>query len=158
MHGVFLAIIQIITKKVNEVTLGLQDLLDILSKEVLTKLKTLNKTYQKEDAARIFSQMGDKFLKNLELQRGLQGVFSSLFFGFIIKALRFLFLKEIADRLLAIPGTEATTSDIENAVRHVGINKILEPIGDNLALAQVVNFILFLLSFGLPFFIIWFFT
>ena len=158
LHSFFLATIQIITQKLSEVTLGLQALLDLLSKEVLTKIKTLNKSYQKEDAARIFSQMGDNFLKNLELRGGLQGLLGSLFFGFIIKVLRFLFLKEIADRLLSIPGTEAATSDIESAVRHVGINKILEPIGDNLALAQFANFIFFLLSFGFPFFVLWFFT
>jgi hypothetical protein len=157
-HGFIGATIQTISQKLHEVTAGLQDLLDMLSKEVLTKLNSLNKTYQKEEAARIFSQMGDNFLKNLELKGGVQGILGSLFFGFIIKVLRFLFLNEISDRLLAKPGNEATTSDIESAVRRVGVNKMLEPIGDNLALAQVANVVLFILSFGFPFFIIWIFT
>ncbi len=157
-HGFFGAAIQTINQKLSEVTVGLQDLLDILSKEVLTKLSSLNKTYQKEEAARIFSQMGDNFLKSLELKGGIQGILGSLIFGFIIKVLRFLFLNEISDRLLAKPGNEATTGDIESAVRRVGVNKMLEPISDNLALAQVANVVLFCLSFGLPFFLIWFFT
>ncbi len=157
-HGFFGAAIQTINQKLSEVTVGLQDLLDILSKEVLTKLNSLNKTYQKEEAARIFSQMGDNFLKSLELKGGIQGILGTLIFGFIIKVLRFLFLNEISERLLAKPGEQATTADIESAVRRVGVNKMLEPIGDNLALAQVANGILFLLSFGFPFFLIWIFT
>lgn len=157
-HGFLGAAIQTINQKLCEVTVGLQDLLDILSKEVLDKLYSLNKTYQKEEAARIFSQMGDKFLKSLELKGGIQGIFGYLIFGFIIKVLRFLFLNEISERLLAKPGSMATTADIESAVRRVGVNKMLEPIGDNLALAQVVNVVLFCLSFGLPFFLIWILT
>ncbi len=157
-HGFWGAAIQTINQKLSEVTVGLQDLLDILSKEVLAKLNSLNKTYKKEEAARIFSQMGDNFLKSLELKGGIQGILGSLIFGFIIKVLRFLFLNEISERLLAKPGDKATTADIESAVRRVGVNKMLEPIGDNLALAQVANVILFFLSFGFPFFLVWFFT
>jgi hypothetical protein len=157
-HGFFGAAIQTINQKLSEVAVGLQDLLDILSKEVLTKLNSLKKTYKKEEAARIFSQMGNNFLKSLELKGGVQGILGYLIFGFIIKVLRFLFLNEISDRLLAKPGNEVTTGDIESAVRRVGVDKMLEPIRDNLALAQVANAILFCLSFGLPFFLIWVFT
>ena len=157
-HGILGAGLHIINQKMMEVTVGLQGLLDILSREVVVKLKSVNKTYKKEEAAKIFSEMGNKFLKSLELKGGIQGLLGFIVFGFIIKVLRFLFLNEISERLLAKPGSEATTSDIESVVRRVGVNKMLEPIGDNLALAQAVNIFFFILFFSVPFVLVWIFT
>ena len=157
-HGALGATIRIIHQKFTEATEGLQGLLDILSREVISNLKSLNKTYTKEEAAKIFSQMGNKFLNNLELKGGIKGTLGHLIFGVIIKVLRFLFLNEISERILAKEGKEATTSDIESAIRHVGVNKMLEPISDNLTLVQIANFVLYCLSFGFPFFVISFFN
>jgi hypothetical protein len=157
-HGALAATIKIIHQKFMEATTGLQGLLDILSREVITNLKSVNKSYTKEEAAKIFSQMGNKFLNNLELKGGIKGTLGYLIFVIIIKVLRFFFLNEISERILAKEGKEATTSDIESAVRHVGVNKMLEPISDNLTLVQIANFILFCLSFGFPFFLIWIFN
>ena len=157
-HSFFGAAIQIINRKISEVTDGLHDLCDLLSKEVLTKLNSLNKIYQKEEAAQIFSQMGNQFLKSLKLKRGIQGVLGYLIFSFIIKILKVFFLNEISEQLLKSPNNKTTTEDIENVVRRVGVNKMIEPISDNLALAQIANAILFFLTFGFPFFLIWIFA
>ena len=153
-HGVGSAITYTTQRKLEETVRGLQGLLDLLSRQVLGSISTAHKTFTKEEIAEKFDSLGREFQNNLRL-KGLGGWIASILFGIILKGLRFLFLDEIADNLLNKPGNEITTSDIESAIRRVGVNTLLSPIIDQLILIYFLIFVLMVLSWGFPFFLFW---
>ena len=74
----------------------------------------------------------------------------------ILKALKFFFLDEVVEELEKRPADEIRTSDIEHAVRRVGVGVILSPITDNIVLLQFLIGVLMVLTFGVPFALLWF--
>ena len=105
--------------------------------------------------ARQFDNIGYDFQNKLRL-KGITGWISSIIFWVILKAMKILFLDNVAEELSRKPSDQITSSDIEHAVRRVGVEIILSPITDSLVLLQILNGVLMLLIFSIPFAIFWF--
>jgi len=154
LHGLLHAVILIAEKKFIEAVLGLHDLLDLFTREVIARIPKFNKNTPKEELSRQFDNIGKDFQQKLRL-KGIIGWVSSLFFWVLLKALKILFLDSVAEELLKNPSDQLSSSDIEHAVRRVGVEIILAPITDSLFLFQILNGVLIILSFTVPFGIFW---
>jgi len=154
LHAWVFAIAQIMEKKFIEAVLGLHDLLDLFTREVIAKIPKFNKSTPREEMERQFDNIGKDFQNKLRL-KGITGWVSNIIFWIILKALKILFLDSVAEELLKNPSDQITSSDIEHAVRRVGVEIILAPITDTLVLLQIANGILMLLIFSIPFVIFW---
>lgn len=154
LHGLLHAVILIAEKKFIEAVLGLHDLLDLFTREVIARIPKFNKNTPKEELSRQFDNIGKDFQNKLRL-KGIIGWISSLFFWVILKALKILFLDSVAEELRKNPSDHISSSDIEHAVRRVGVEIILAPITDSLFLFQILNGVLFILFFSIPFGIFW---
>lgn len=156
LHGLIFSIIKIVGKKFTEMVGGLHDLLDLFTREVVSRIPRFSKNIPKEELAKKFDEIGKEFQAKLRL-KGITGWISSVLFGIILKALKFFFLDEVVEELQKNPADQITSSHIEHAVRRVGVNIILEPITDNLILLQILNGVLLILIFSVPFGVFWFF-
>ena len=136
LHGLLHAVILIAEKKIIEAVLGLHDLLDLFTREVIARIPKFNKNTPKEELSRQFDNIGKDFQQKLRL-KGIIGLVSSLFFWVLLKALKILFLDSVAEELLKNPSDQLSSSDIEHAVRRVGVEIILAPITDSLFLFKV---------------------
>jgi hypothetical protein len=154
LHAWFFAVAQIMEKKFIEAVHGLHDLLDLFTREVIGRIPRFSKSTPREEMAKQFDNIGKEFQNKLRL-KGITGWISSIIFWIILKALKILFLDNVAEELLKNPSDQITTSDIEHAVRRVGVEIILAPITDTLVLLQIANGILMLLIFSIPFVIFW---
>lgn len=156
-HGLAASLIASADRKLCEMVQGLHGLFDLLSREVLQNIPKFDRTFSKEEMARKFDDMGKKFSQDLRLRGGVAGFLASMIFALILKTLKFLFLDEVAEELSKKPGQKLISSDIESAVRRVGVERILSPINDCFLLIQVLNFVLMIVTFGFPFFLFWVF-
>lgn len=154
LHAWIFAVAQVMEKKFIEAVHGLHDLLDLFTREVIARIPKFNKSTPREEMARQFDNIGKDFQNKLRL-KGITGWISSIIFWIILKALKILFLDSVAEELLRNPSDQITSSDIEHAVRRVGVEIILAPITDTLVLLQIGNGILMLLTFSIPFAIFW---
>ena len=154
LHGLLHAVILIAEKKIIEAVLGLHDLLDLFTREVIARIPKFNKNTPKEELSRQFDNIGKDFQQKLRL-KGIIGLVSSLFFWVLLKALKILFLDSVAEELLKNPSDQLSSSDIEHAVRRVGVEIILAPITDSLFLFKILNGVLIILSFIVSFGIFW---
>jgi len=155
LHAWAFAVAQIVEKKFIEAVRGLHDLLDLFTREVISRIPKIDKSTPKEEMARQFDNIGKDFQTKLRL-KGITGWISSIIFWVILKAIKILFLDNVAEELSRKPSDQITSSDIEHAVRRVGVEIILSPITDTLLLLQILNGILMLLIFSIPFAIFWF--
>lgn len=155
LHAWIFAVAQIVEKKFVEAVLGLHDLLDFFTREVISRIPKIDKSTPKEEMARQFDNIGKDFQNKLRL-KGITGWISSILFGIILKALKFFFLDNVAEELSKKPSDQITSSDIEHAVRRVGVEIILSPITDSLLYLQTLNGVFMLLIFSIPFAIFWF--
>jgi len=80
-----------------------------------------------------------------------------LIFRVILKILRFLFLDDVVVELNKKPSDQLSRADIESAVRRVGVEFVVSTITDNILLLHILNGFLLALTFGLPFFLFWYF-
>lgn len=156
-HGLAASFIATADRKLREMVQGLHGLFDLLSRGVLQNIPQFDRTFSKEEMARKFDDMGEKFSQDLRLRGGVAGFLASMIFALILKTLKFLFLDEVAEELSKKPGRKLISSDIESAVRRVGVERILSPIADYFLLIQVLNFALMIVIFGFPFFLFWVF-
>lgn len=154
LHAWIFAVAQVMEKKFIEAVHGLHDLLDLFTREVIARIPKFNKSTPREEIERQFDNIGKDFQNKLRL-KGITGWVSSIIFWVILKALKILFLDSVAEELLKNPSDQITSSDIEHAVRRVGVEIILAPITDTLILLQIANGILILLTFSIPFAIFW---
>lgn len=154
LHAWIFAVAQVMEKKFIEAVHGLHDLLDLFTREVIARIPKFNKSTPREEIERQFDNIGKDFQNKLRL-KGITGWVSSIIFWVILKALKILFLDSVAEELLKNPSDQITSSDIEHAVRRVGVEIILAPITDTLVLLQIANGILILLTFSIPFAIFW---
>jgi len=154
LHAWIFAVAQVMEKKFIEAVHGLHDLLDLFTREVIARIPKFNKSTPREEMERQFDNIGKDFQNKLRL-KGITGWISSIIFWIILKALKILFLDSVAEELLKNPSDEITSSDIEHAVRRVGVEIILAPITDTLVLLQIGNGFLMLLTFSIPFAIFW---
>ena len=156
-HGLAASFISTINRKFSEAVGGLHDLFDLLSRDVLRNIPKLNQTMSKEKMAQKFDDFGQTFLRNLRLRKGIISWLAGIGFGAILKIFKILFLNNVAEELARKPGQEITPTDIESAVRRVGVETILTPVTDYLLLMHVINLALIVISFGVPFLLFWIF-
>ncbi len=157
VHGLAGSLLSIAGKKLKEAVNGMHDLLDVLVKAVFSNFAKLSKTTPKEELAQKFDQAGQQFLKELKLKGGLFSFIKGLVFRVILKILKFLFLDDIVEEIRKKPGDEVTQADVESAVRRVGVEFMLSAIHDNILLLHIVNVVLLMLTFALPFSFFWMF-
>lgn len=158
VHGLAASFISTVNRKFSEAVGGLHDLFDFFSLSVLQNIPKMNRTLSKEEMAQKFDDFGKTFLRNLRLRQGIVSWFAGMGFAAILKAFKFLFLNDVAGQLAGKPGNEITTTDIESAVRRVGMETVLAPVTDFLLLVHAINFALMAVSFGTPFLLVWAFA
>jgi len=154
LHGLIHAVVHITEKKFTEMVVGLHDLLDHFTREVISRVPRFSKNIPKEELEKQFDNIGKDFQDKLRL-KGITGWVSSILFGIVLKALKFFFLNDVRAELVQKPADQITSSDIEHAVRRVGVEIILAPITDNLIILQILNGVLLILFFSIPFGIFW---
>ena len=149
IFGLLASIIQTTSKKIIEALAGLHDLLDLLTHGVVEKIPRFNKNIPRAQLEDTFNGIGKKFLEGLKLKRGITAFLSRILFGTILKIIKFFFLDNVAEELSKKEGA-ITSSDIEHAVRRVGVEMVTEPIIEKFLYLQILNFILFSLIFAVP--------
>jgi len=153
LHGLSACIIQVSSKKITEALAGLNGLLDLLTHGVVEKIPRFNKNIPRNQLEDTFDGIGKNFLEQLRLKRGVTAFLSRILFGTILKVIKFFFLDNVVEELSKKEG-DITSSDIEHAVRRVGVEMVTTPILEKFLYLQIVNFILFILSFGVPIWIL----
>ena len=157
IHGLASSIIRVVSKKLSEMVIGLHDLLDILVSEVMFSYIGSNEKIPKKELAAKFDNVGKKFLEDLKLKKGFFSFMSRIIFGVILKVLKFIFLDDVVEELNKKKSDHLGKSDIESAVRRVGVEFVVSSIKDNLIILHVLNFILMLITFCVPFLFFWIF-
>ena len=147
--GLIASIIKISSKKITEALAGLHDLLDLLTHGVVEKIPRFNKNIPCNQLEDTFDGIGKNFLEQLKLKRGVTAFLSRILFGTILKVIKFFFLDNVVGELSKKEG-DITSSDIERAVRRVGVEMVTAPILEKFIYLQILNFILFFLSFFIP--------
>ena len=148
-YGLIACIIQTSSKKITEALAGLHDLLDLLTHGVVEKIPRFNKNIPRNQLEDTFDEIGKNFLEQLRLKRGVTAFLSRILFGTILKVIKFFFLDNVVEEL-SKKESDITSSDIEHAVRRVGVEMVIAPILEKFIYLQIFNFILFTLSFAVP--------
>ena len=148
-YGLIACIIQTSSKKITEALAGLHDLLDLLTHGVVEKIPRFNKNIPRNQLEDTFDGIGKNFLEQLRLKRGVTAFLSRILFGTILKVIKFFFLDNVVEEL-SKKESDITSSDIEHAVRRVGVEIVIGPILEKFLYLQIFNFILFTLSFAVP--------
>ena len=156
LHGLIASIIQTTSKKLSEALAGLHDLLDLLTHGVVEKIPRFRKNISRNQLEETFDGIGKNFLMQLKLKQGITAFLSRILFGTILKVIKFFFLDNVVDELAKKEG-DITSSDIEHAVRRVGVEIITAPILEKFLYLQILNFVLFLLTLSIPVGILLFF-
>ena len=130
-------------------------MLDILTRGVMQRFPKLGKEIPKEKLAERFDQVGKEFLNKLRLKKGLVSFAGFILFGMILKSLKFFFLDDVVLELREKTSGPVSSSDIEHAVRRVGVEKLTEPISDSFLMFHLLNLGLMIILLGLPFAIFW---
>ena len=157
MHGVIASIIQTASGKFRQMVGGLHDLMDILVSGVLSNYPDVNKSIPREELARKFDEIGKKFLDDLKLKGGPINWMKGLFFRVILKILKFIFLDDVMEELNNKNKDHLDRADIESAVRRVGVEFVISTLTDQMSILQCLNVLALALTFGLPFFLFWYF-
>lgn len=155
LHGGISCSLHLLGKKMREALSGLQDLLDWLTREVIGRFPKFQKNIPKHELAQKYDQIGDELRQKIKQRGGITGFFTGILFGVILKALRFFFLDEVVEELHKKNKEKITSADIEHAVRRVGTEVMIAPITDSLFLLQIINIIIGLFLFALPFGLLW---
>ncbi len=154
-HGWIACSLHLLGKKLQEALSGLQELLDWLTREVIGRFPNFQKNIPKHELAEKYDQIGNELRQKLKQRGGIAGFSSGLLFAVILKALRFFFLDNVVEELHKNDKEEITSADIEHAVRRVGTEVMIAPITDSIFLFQIVNILIGLLLFALPFSLLW---
>ena len=150
LYGLIASIIHISSKKLMEALIGLHDLLDLLTHGVVEKIPRFSKNIPRNQLEETFDGIGKNFLEQLSLKQGTTAFLSRILFRTILKVLKFLFIDDVVDELSKKESDDITSSDIEHAVRRVGVEMVTAPILEKFLYLQILNFILFILSFAAP--------
>lgn len=156
-HGALASIVHTARCKFKQMVDGLHDLLDILVSGVMSHYPDVNKSIPREELARKFDEVGKKFLEELKLKSGPINWMKGLFFRVILRVLKFLFLDDIMEELNKKGKEHLDRADIESAVRRVGVEFVISTLTDQMLILQGLNILLLTLTFGLPFFLFWYF-
>ena len=155
LHSWISCSLHLLGKKMREALSGLQELLDWLTREVIGRFPRFQKNIPKHELAQKYDQIGNELRQKLKQRGGIAGFSSGLLFAVILKALRFFFLDNVVEELHKNDKEEITSADIEHAVRRVGTEVMIAPITDSIFLFQIVNILIGLLLFALPFGLLW---
>ena len=155
LHSWISCSLHLLGKKIREALSGLQELLDWLTREVIGRFPRFQKNIPKHELAQKYDQIGNELRQKLKQRGGIAGFSSGLLFAVILKALRFFFLDNVVEELHKNDKEEITSADIEHAVRRVGTEVMIAPITDSIFLFQIVNILIGLLLFALPFGLLW---
>ena len=150
LYGLIACIIQTTSKKLAEALAGLHDLLDLLTHGVVEKIPRLSKNIPRNQLENTFDGIGKNFLEQLRLKQGVASFTARILFGIILKSLKFFFLDNVAEELSKKESGDITSSDIEHAVRRVGVGMVTAPILEKFLYLQLLKFLLFALSFAAP--------
>lgn len=156
-HGALASIVHTARGKFKQMVDGLHDLLDILVSGVMSHYPDINKSIPREELAHKFDEVGKKFLEELKLKSGPINWMKGLFFRVILRVLKFLFLDDIMEELNKKGKEHLDRADIESAVRRVGVEFVISTLTDQMLILQGLNILLLTLTFGLPFFLFWYF-
>jgi hypothetical protein len=157
VHGVIASIIETARDKFRQMVGGLHDLMDILVSGVLSHYPNVNKSIPREELARKFDEVGKKFLDELKLKGGPISWMKGIFFRVILKILKFIFLDDVMEELNKKGKEHLDRADIESAVRRVGVEFVISTLTDQMLILQGLNILLLAFTFGLPFFLFWYF-
>jgi len=157
LGGIAAAVIHTGSRKIRQAAGGLHDLLDLLSRQMLGRLPKINRDIPRERLEKEFDQLGREFQSQLKLKKSIRGALAALLFGGVIKTLKFFFLDDVMGELRGKSAESVSSSDIESAVRRVGVDKIMEPVTDSFLLFQALNCALMALLFAIPFGLFWLF-
>jgi hypothetical protein len=149
IFGLLACVIQTSSKKITEALAGLHNLLDLLTHGVVEKIPRFNKNIPRNQLEDTFDGIGKNFLEQLKLKQGVTAFLSRILFGTILKVIKFFFLDNVVEEL-SKKDSDITSSDIEHAVRRVGVEMVTAPILEKFLYLQIINFILFILIFGVP--------
>lgn len=157
IHGVIASIIETARGKFRKMVGGLHDLMDILVSGVLSNYPRVNKSIPKEELARKFDEIGKNFLDDLKLKGGLTNWIKGMFFRVVLKILKFIFLDNIMEELNKKGKDHLDRADIESAIRRVGVEFAISTLTDQMLILQGLNVLTLSFTFGLPFFLFWYF-
>jgi hypothetical protein len=157
IHGVISSIIETARGKFRQMVGGLHDLMDILVSGVLSSYPNVNKSIPREELARKFDAIGKKFLDELKLKGGPINWMKGLFFRALLKILKFIFLDDVMEELNKKGKDHLDRADIESAVRRVGVEFVISTLTDQMLILQGLNILALAFTFGLPFFLFWYF-
>jgi hypothetical protein len=155
LGGLVAAVLTTGSRKLRQATGGINDLLDLLSHQVLSRFPKVCRDIPRRKLEKEFDQLGQEFQNQLKLKKSLKGAFAALLFGWVIKTLKFFFLDDVMGELRGKPAESVSSSDIESAVRRVGVEKLMEPVTDFFLLFQTLNCALMTLLFAIPFGLFW---
>ena len=157
IHGVLASVIETARGKFRQMVGGLHDLMDILVSGVLSNYPNVNKSILREELARKFDEVGRKFLDDLKLKGGPINWMKGLFFRIVLKILKFIFLDDVMEELNKKGKDHLDRADIESAVRRVGVEFVISTLTDQMLILQGLNILALVFTFGLPFFLFWYF-
>ncbi len=157
IHGVIASIIQTASGKFRQMVGGLHDLMDILVSGVMSNYPNVNKSIPREELARRFDEIGKKFMDDLKLKGGPGNWMKGLFFRVVLKILKFIFLNDVMEELNKKKKDHLDRADIESAVRRVGVEFVISTLTDQMFILQCLNVLALTFTFGLPFFLFWYF-
>lgn len=156
IFGLIASIIQITSKKITEALAGIHELIDLLTHGVVEKIPRFNKNIPRNQLEDTFDGIGKNFLEQLRLKQGITAFISRILFGTILKVIKFFFLDNVVEELSKKDG-DITSSDIEHAVRRVGVEMVTEPILEKFLYIQILNIFLLSICFSIPIGILIFF-
>jgi hypothetical protein len=157
VHGFIASILHSARGKFQQMVGGLHDLMDILVSGVLSSYPQVNKSIPKEELARKFDEIGKNILDGLKLKGGPINWIKGLFFRAILKVLKFIFLDDVMEELNKKGKDHLDKADIESAVRRVGVEFVISTLTDQVLILQGLNILALAFTFGLPFFLFWYF-
>ena len=157
IHGVLASVIETARGKFRQMVGGLHDLMDILVSGVLSNYPNVNKSIPREELARKFDEVGKKFMDDLKLKGGPINWMKGLFFQVVLKILKFIFLDDVMEELNKKGKDHLDRADIESAVRRVGVEFVISTLTDQMLILQGLNVLALSFTFGMPFFLFWYF-
>jgi hypothetical protein len=157
VHGVIASIVETARGKFRQMVGGLHDLMDILVSGVLSHYPNVNKSIPRDELAQKFDEVGKKFLDELKLKGGPINWMKGLFFRVVLKILKFIFLNDVMEELNKKGKDHLDRADIESAVRRVGVEFVISTLTDQMLILQGLNILALVVTFGLPFFLFWYF-
>lgn len=149
------AALHIGSRKLQQARDGLNDLLDLLSHQVLGRFPKVSRDIPRDKLEMEFERLGREFKSQLKLKKSLKGALAAFLFGWVIRSLKFFFLDDVMGEIRGKGSETVSSSDIESAVRRVGVDRLMEPVTDSFLFLKILNYVLMIVLFAIPFGLVW---